>query len=159
MQIEFFCNFILLTPEICIFTVFFYFFRSVITLLPTFKLSFNVTGILKEWQENLMVEGYTSSNHSLCNQEYSQLLKEFDAYKQQMAVAAASSTAAANSCASDEFEPLKTQISGLKDRVSLLTNELEQTHADHKLLLEEQRCVSTNRKQYFYLVYYCINIF
>lgn len=93
-----------------------------------------------------MVEGYTSSNHSLCNQEYSQLLKEFDAYKQQMAVAVASSAAAANSCASDGFEPLKTQISGLKDRVGLLTNELEQTHADHKLLLEEQRCVSTNRK-------------
>lgn len=106
-----------------------------------------------------MVEGYTSSNHSLCNQEYTQLLKEFDAYKQQMAVAAASSAAAANSCASDEFEPLKTQISGLKERVGLLTNELEQTHADHKLLLEEQRCVSTNRKQYFYLDYYCINIF
>lgn len=106
-----------------------------------------------------MVEGYTSSNHSLCNQEYSQLLNEFDAYKQQMVVAAASSAAAANSCASDDFEPLKTQISGLKDRVSLLTNELEQTHADHKLLLEEQRCVSTNRNQYFYLGYYCINIF
>lgn len=107
-----------------------------------------------------MVEGYTSSNHSLCNQEYAQLVKEFDAYKQQMAMAAAaSSAAAANNCAGDEFEPLKTQISGLKERVSLLSNELEQTHADHKLLMEEQRCVSTNIKLYFYLGYYCIYLF
>ncbi|KAG8282771.1 GRIP and coiled-coil [Homalodisca vitripennis] len=88
----------------------------------------------------MMVEAYASTDHSLCHEEYSKLKREFEVYKQQQQQMAVSSVVAANNSGSgDEFEPLKAQISSLKERINLLTNELEQTQADHVLLMEEQR--------------------
>lgn len=88
----------------------------------------------------MMFESYTSSDHSLCHQEYSQLKREFDAYKSQMAAASNTVTPAASG--KGEVEYLKRQLATHKEKVSYLTNELEQTQADHKLLMDEQKNVS-----------------
>lgn len=88
-----------------------------------------------------MFEGYTSTDHSLCHQEYSQLKREFDTYKSQ--IAAASNSVTSVSSGKDELEYLKRQLAVHKEKVTFLTNELEQTQADHKLLMVEQKNVSS----------------
>ncbi|XP_054272963.1 GRIP and coiled-coil domain-containing protein 1 [Macrosteles quadrilineatus] len=96
----------------------------------------DLKGILREWQEKMLVEGYTSTDHSLCHQEYMSLKAELERCKQQ--AASSSSVTTTTNSASDEFEHLKKQIASLKEKINFLNNELEQTHADHKLLMEEQ---------------------